>query len=463
MRYYLLTHHGSFIGSSFDGRLIKLPCLAYVAASYLAVEIDRSVQPASFAALVEARPPREIPVTLHGLGEAVLVVDVQQGIAHIRRGDETLRAEADGRVHFTPDRQDGFDRFVLVSEEALELLFGILGHDWVLHSSRARISRRDIAIEAGPALRLGKLSLPLSRNMPRRGGAAPYRFPIFRDGWKHDQISRYDPLMYFVAYGRNAVDQLKICINSLFEIGRYDGKVLIFTDHAEAEIRRGLYDIPADCLLIRNPPLSDWVGYVAGKYMILEEDAALPCAPVLYMDPDIVFNTDIRPMLLHMICLGRPAAPPEYFSKLNENPGVGADLFLADGIETGDAHGFNAGTIILPNLAEFGHVFELIRRTVQNYLVTHGRDSLRWVDQESANYISHHYAHFDLHSLSSRVRWGRWVDTQALGELSGLVHFWPIRDLDQRVIGMAHYLDLLRAHYGKVGVEPLNPVASAEG
>jgi hypothetical protein len=458
-----LTCQGSFVGASLDGGLIKLPPLAYVIDSYLAVELAEEAH--SFAAFVEHRPPRELPLDLGDIGMAVLVLDEQRGTALIRRGDEYLVAEPDGALRFMPEMPEmaeGWHRFLLVSEQSLALLFGILERDCILHSSRSRIPRGEIALAAGPSLRLGSISLDFAQNMPRSGWAAPHRFPIFRDGWKHDQISRYDPLMYFVAYGQNAVDQLKICINSLFEIGQYDGKVLIFTDHTEAEIRRGLYDIPTECLIIRNPNLSDWVGYVAGKYMILEEEIAQPCAPVLYMDPDIVFNTDIRPMLADMICLGRPAAPPEYFSKLNENPGVGADLFLADGIRTGDAHGFNAGTIIVPNLVEFGHVFELIRRTAQNYLITYGRDALRWVDQETANYISHQYAHFDLHGLSPRVRWGRWVDTQELGDLSGLVHFWPIRDLDQRVIGMAHYLDRLRAHYGTVGAELLKLVASSE-
>jgi hypothetical protein len=288
--------------------------------------------------------------------------------------------------------------------------------------------------------------LPLGPNLPFANDFSPFRFPVHPDGWKFDRIILYRPLIFYVAFGENAIGQFCVSVKSLFQIGNFDGRVLVFTDMPEQKLRKKLNEIPPAQLLVTPLRANDWVGFVAAKFAILEEDVAYECSPVVFMDPDIVYNTDVRPMLVDMACLDSPSAPLEHFSNLATSPSVGGQLIQRDNGNPMLSCGFNVGTLAVPNLKEFGHVLALIRRTIQNYVTIHGRAGIHFIDQEVANYISFKFAHFDTGQLTRYVRFGFMQDAFNLGALSGLVHFWGI-PRTSRIEPMQRYLDLLIDHY----------------
>jgi hypothetical protein len=446
MLYFLLTWHGYFVGCGSNSTARLHPSDTLHADRLLRVEILPSYNPDSFDDFLRNASPPAPEVFLPGLGGFRLLRQELPNVVALQRDKKYLSATPGGPLVCDRDRILGWEKFVLVSEQAFYQLQQIMSDSWIIASSRLLVPKGDICIEDGPTLVIGPLRLPLPPNLPFENHFAPFRFPVHPEGWKFDQIILYRPLIFYVAFGENALRQLYVSMNSLFQIGRYDGRVLVFTDTPEEEVRTQLVEIEPWQLLVAPHPANDWIGFVAGKYAILEEEQAHHCSPVVYMDPDIVYNVDVHQMLVDMACAGRPSAPLEHFTSLATSPSVGGQLIQRDNGYPMLSHGFNAGTLAVPNLKEFGHVLAIIRRTIQNYLSIHGRGGLQYVDQEVANYISYKFAHFDTGQVTRYVRIGWMQDASVLGALSGAVHFCGI-PRDSRVELMQHYLDLLIDHY----------------
>jgi hypothetical protein len=450
--YFLLTWHGFFVGSR-PNCAVRFPTDGLLGADQLlCVEVPSLFDPDSFSDFLGNTPPEAQEVVLPGVGDFLLRPQELSNVVALQRDDRYLSARPDGSLACNRETIGGWERFVLVSKHSFQQLQQIMTNTWIVGSSRILVPSGDLRIEDGPSLIIGPLKLPLGPNLPFEDHFAPFRFPVHPDGWKFDQIILYRPLIFYVAFGENSVGQACVSINSLFQIGKYDSRVLVFTDTPELELRRSLVEIAPGQLLVAPHPANEWVGFVAGKYAILEEEVAHLCSPVVYMDPDIVCNADVHPILVDMACAGRPSAPLEHFSNLALSPSVGGQLIQRDNGNPILSHGFNAGTLAVPNLKEFGHVLAIIRRTIRNYLSIHGRDGLQYVDQEVANYISYKFAHFDTGQVTRYVRTGWIQDASTLGTLSGLVHFCGIGRASRTAL-MQQYLDLLLDYYS-----PLRPL-----
>lgn len=444
MMCYLLTWHGYFVGIEPNTLVAVQPGQPISTEGLFRIDVPSSQT--SFSEFLENTPSVSQNVIVPGVGDVSLRTQELSNVVVFQRNDRYVCARPDGSLVCDQTNIGGWERFVLVSQESFNQLQYILSEDWIVASSRTLVPRGDICIEGGPNLRIGSLTLPLAPNLPFNDQFAPFRFPVHPEGWKFDQIILYRPLICSVASGANSVALLRVSLKSLFQIGKYDGRVLVFTDMPEKEFRREFQELPPWRLMVARLPTKDRVSFLAGKFAILEEKTAYQCSPVVLMDTDVVYNADIRQMFVDVACAGRPSAPLEHFSNLATSPSVGAQLIQRDNGHPSLSHGFNSGTLAVPNLKEFGHVLAIIRRTIQNYLALNGRESLQWVDQEVSNYISYKFAHFDTAQLSRYVRIGWMRDASSLGVLSGLVHFCGIASAS-RLEPMEQYLDLLIRHY----------------
>ena len=203
--------------------------------------------------------------------------------------------------------------------------------------------------------------------------------------------------------------------------------------------------MPENKLLVFGHVANDWLGYVLARFSIVTEGVAQQASPVVYFDTDVLFNAPSQKMFIDIACSDRLTAPVEHFSKLAISPSVGAELLQLDNIYSSGV-GFNFGTYGVPNLRDHGVVLQLIRDLVVKYINKNGRDSLPWLDQAAANYVSCKYAGFDTSILTRYVRYGFTNDAYVLGALTGLVHFWGI-PRKQRLEPMRHYLRLLEENY----------------
>lgn len=352
------------------------------------------------------------------------------------------------------DQAGLWEQFLFVTEEDFAAIQHIYAHRWVQASAPlAVIERGAIGMREGFILALGDLAIDLRYNLPllvhepggEPGPAHALALTVLVDGWKIDRIHLYRPMIYFTTFGTAyALDQAHTAIDSLLEFGKYDGHFHVITDHDAASFCARHPDLPPDRVSVQHLASSDWVGYVAAKYAILDHPAAFGFQPLLFLDTDIVCDAPIQPMLATILALDRVSAPLEEMTSLQTSPSAGASLIQRAGLDARLAGGLNGGTIGIPNLSRFAPELELIRTIITNHADINGRDHFRWVDQEVLNYVSFCTAHFDTSALLRFVRYGWKGNEFDPTRRLGLVHFWPPVKDRPKLDRMLDYVATLR-------------------
>ncbi len=393
----------------------------------------------------DAKPPIAFETDWSGAGR--VHVDVERNLVHLERGGQFLSAGGEGGgtawIDGTPDE---WERLLPLSDDDLARIVQFFSGAWIIRSRRIAVRGWDVALTPGFRLRFGPIEIPLAFNLPFDGRTWPFRTTVLLEGWRIEEICLYRPLVYYSASNSPAVQaQLVQSIQSLLEFGKYDGEVHVLTNLSHDELCRRIEHFPRDRLSVQALEPTDFVGYVAAKYAILEHEPAWRYQPVVYLDSDIVINASLREMLVEIATSEHIAAPIERVGPMRNWPSVGASLVQRDGHDPRFADGFNAGTIGIPNLAAHAQTLRLIRQIIANILKTDGRGVLQWVDQEVANYVSFRVGCVDTYLISRYVRYAGAEAAGAPGLLNGMVHFWNTGPLDRAAV-MGRYVEALRAH-----------------
>ena len=345
------------------------------------------------------------------------------------------------RVTLLKAEPGGMELFLPLSPVDLDALRVILASSWLIRSSGVLTERSTTGKLFH--LHIGDLAADLRFQMPFDLTSWPDRLTLLRDGWRIDQACLYRPLIYYAAFDSSeTLEQFAISVRSLIEFGRYQGPILVLTDQMPQALARFLpaEDLARIAVLPFHP--SDRPGYMAARYFILDWPDARRFQPLLYVDTDTVFDSDVTPMLHAVAMSDRIAAPIELMSTLSSSAASGATLMQRDFCSPGSMAGFNTGTLGIPNLRAHAETLRLIRRIITNYAALHGRMALPYADQEIANYVSFRLAHFDTGLISRFVRFGG-ADAH-IGNRCGLVHFWPVAGAAARTQAMRDYLARLR-------------------
>jgi hypothetical protein len=270
-----------------------------------------------------------------------------------------------------------WEAFCPISQADIDLLRAAATSDWVIRSTCQRVRANDIAMQLWYGLRVGDLQLDLRFHLPFDEAHWPFRLPVVRDHWKTDQLCLYRPLVFYTAFRSQAVlEQLYLSIRSLLEIGRYDGDVMVLSERGKDEIASNIPMLPPERLWVLHYEPDDFTGYVAAKYAILDWEPTWKFQPLVFLDPDIIVDAPIEPMLCALAVSDRMAAPIEHFSRLCTSPSVGASLLQLDNCSPRYSAGFNCGTLGIPNLAMNGHSLTRIRTVMVNHADTYGRKAL---------------------------------------------------------------------------------------
>lgn len=428
MRYYLLTHHGLLLAAPGpDRRLVQIELAGADRATLVSLDIPPELARRNFASFIAMTPAPVVEVEVSLLGHCQVALTDDGRAASVQVNGFYLTAEPDRSVANDRGAVNGWEQFLLLSDLDLDFIAHVRENRWVVKSTRRILNGAELRIEAEGVLALGSIRLPLRFNLPFDFERDRFRFTGLVDGWKIEQLALLKPLIFYVAVGdKDVLTQLYLSLNSLMRIGNYDGDVLLFTDKSHAEVCEAVPSLNPARLEVVDISARDWIGFVAGKYCVLDHAAAYLHQPVIYMDPDIIFNRDQTLFLSEIALADRIGAPIEHFSKLDSALSVGALLLQLDNSRPPTACGFNAGTICIPNIPAHLHTLELIRRVLQNYLTLAGRGALNWVDQEIANYVSYKLADFDTNLVSRYVQHGWEYPPIVEMPLIGLVHFWPV-------------------------------------
>jgi hypothetical protein len=450
MRYYFITFHGRLLSRSGAAEalsqlqwsdLADRDCLA-------SVDLDPELVRPNYVNFIADTPGVTFEADIRHFGRRTVHVDPKKKTVSLAQDGRYLSAQPDGTIHYDRPAAAGWESLLLCSDDDLDFLADVKSRRWIVKSTRELVSGERISLGWKHSLSVGGLKIALPYNLPFDCRQYPFRLTVLVDGWRIEELVQFHPLIYSVAVGaEHVLAQLFLSLRSLAQIGRYDGDVLVFTDRSHAQICAAVPWLAPERISVVPIPAAEWVGYVAGKYCIVEHQPAYRYQPVVYMDPDIIYNTDAKSFLIEMAVSDRLSAPMEESATLEQSPSVGASLLQLDNANPRFACGFNGGTIGIPNLPMHRHTLELIRRVIENLLAVRGRRALNWVDQEVANYVSYKIAHFDMNHISRCVRYGGEQTARSLGPLTGLVHFW-MAARGQRHRAMSDYLGLLLDHAG---------------
>ncbi|MCB8883464.1 hypothetical protein ACELLULO517_24665 [Acidisoma cellulosilytica] len=449
MRFYLISYHGALMARTADRTGITHLSVGQIRdrEELVSVDLDPDTFRQPFVDFIEQKASLPTEADVKFLGPCEIYPYPASRTVAIARNGSFASAPPGGTVEINRTEVKDWEHFLPCSDEDLDFLQRLLAEQWIVKSTRSLINPETITFGEKFNLHIGHLAIPLNYNLPFDQKHAPFRFTVLSEGWKVNEILLFKPMIYYLAFGEdNVFQQLSLSLVSLGAVGHYKGQVWVYSDRDLASIRAEMPWVPRDRFTVKPLRPNDWVGFVAGKYCILEDDDAHHYQPVIYMDPDIIYNADIQAMLIAMAVSDKLTAPIEVFSGLEHAPSVGATLLQLDHELPRFASGFNCGTIGIPNIPSQLHHLKLIRRVICNILGQRGRSALQWVDQEAANYVSYKIAHFETHEVSKYVRWGFEGPQIPIGPLTGLVHFWGVARAGRPQV-MRDYLDRVLRHH----------------
>lgn len=370
----------------------------------------------------------------------------------VRPGNESLELAAE---------VDESAMFLAASEADTSVLKDLAAGKWLVQSGGAAMHPESAVLVRHFGLRIGPLDIDLRWNLPFELSEWPHRLSVLKDGWRIDLIYQYRPLIYFAAFGADAVmQQFALSLRSLVTVGDYDGPIVVLTDKTAAEIAALVPPAMRATLVIIPTAGVDPLAFMAARLTIANWRDAWDFQPLLYVDADVLFDLPVAPMLYDIARSDKISAPVEPTAPLATSAFVGSGLLEGNDRVPASEMGVNSGTLGIPNLRRHARILDLVRRILQNRATMFGRDALPYADQSVLNYVLFQLDGVDKALLAPYVRL---VDHTAVPSgRRGLVHFCWVPDAGVRVELMRIYLDeLARMDAGPASYDdaPANPAA----
>ena len=401
---YLLTYHGTLLCVAQGGRLEHQP-LADTAA--VPVTLPADIAPQRFEDfLVGDDAPLSVPITAGPLADFTATLAGNRRTLTLQRNGTFVSAERGG-AHVAHDRIKALDweTFIPLRHHDLMLLRGFKTNRWVVRSTAMIAAPGSANFGPGFKLHLGGISVDLRYQLPFENRALPYRVRLLRDGWRIDEACLLRPLVVMTAFRIPAVhEQMLLSLRSLREIAGYQGHVLVLTDIPPHDLQKRLRETDAHRTTVIPLSARDVVASVASRYALLDWPDINRFQPILCVDPDIIFDGDIIPMLAAIAASDRIAAPVERQSLLRTFPAFGSSLLQQDGARPNLAAGFSTAAFGIPNILDHRDTLTQIRRIIVNRSDRFGRNEPDWLEQEVANYVAYKLGSVDTHLISSFLR-----------------------------------------------------------
>ena len=334
----------------------------------------------------------------------------------------------------------------------------ILGSDWIASGSSTPCRPR--LIDDG-RIAFGETVFPLSSVANARPSARAGRqaFTAIHDGWKIVSFEKYNPLIYYAAFGgMDIFECLRLSVRSVLTYGQWRHDILVLTTADQAGIVDRLL-APLGLgrrLHIVTVEARDTLDWCCARYRLHASPVFQRAQPVLYLDTDVICD---RPLEDFMVATmrsdqiqvraegrmdeGNPASAGHWF---------GWRLMAEDGVSFDPSGpGFSSGAIGFAHAAGAADCFDAILASAYGYAEAHGkRDLLAGYDQPFANYVLRKLGHFETGLLEGVLRLHRVaprsVTCPSVDAASGLVHFTGgVGMASPKRVAMARYLDSLLA------------------
>lgn len=248
---------------------------------------------------------------------------------------------------------------------------------------------------------------------------------LWKDMWATKRFFKFNPCVYYCCFGDYYFEQLNVSLESLYEIGRYEGDVVVITDKDFEFVKNKLgSNFRSNTIVINFSALSKFDTYYA-RYFIHKMSEFNDYSSILYVDCDVVFDENVYGFLMDIAKSNKISAQMEVFSLKNRSDAVGARILNSIDMVAKVELGFNSGILAIPNATRFSKEFDRLIATIRRYAKKNGRGSLSHFDQAIFNYIAEIYPDFMDYSLvTPKVRWFSDGHMRGGDKKLGMTHFW---------------------------------------
>lgn len=263
---------------------------------------------------------------------------------------------------------------------------------------------------------------------------------FYFDGNFPCQARIINPLFVYVVFGSGEIlEQFKISIRSLFEIGHYYGDILIVSDQNESIFMDLLKRYDFRNVRIIKSFGSDRLDFVGSRVPILASEDLNFYSPIFYLDADVIVNKDISSVIEVSVKCTKISAQLENYdnfnNKLKSNISVGSTLFKENGFHISDVNGFNAGVIMVPCGEHFSNIFNISNITMVMLTKNNNRDSIPFYDQSVLNYVLYKFDMFSSYPITEFTE----LSCEHGVENATFIHFFP--DGSIRTLKMQSFLN----------------------
>jgi hypothetical protein len=381
--------------------------------------------------------------------EAIDLVEIPgTRLSCIRRNGRFVSAEADGQLTCTRARTTGWEQFLLITADELDLYLELQSHDWSLRDARLIHAAEikflvDFKFKFGP--HLINLATADGVTVTERNRRHIAEISALHDGWKIISARRFAPLLYFAVFGKDHIfEMLKLCLDSIHRHGDYAGHICILSDRQPEQMAAYIPQALSARTILTFRHVTDHASMMMERFDLSD----LPIEdfqPLLCLDADMICDAPLTPMLALCNTAVKFFGSSEYHGAplASINPATrdwfGQFLFDAVGRPTADIYCLNGGAIGFPTRdfarPRFGQITAAFQSSQRHFTAYK-----RMGEQPILNFILQSQQLIDACALNKFIRF-RYQHFNSSDPATGLVHFNYGPGADK----MAHMRDYLAA------------------
>ncbi|MBA5727259.1 hypothetical protein CPA56_04555 [Bombella sp. TMW2.1889] len=348
-------------------------------------------------------------------------------------------------LSFSREHASFWEGFILLTRNEIEMLTHLLNNRWVLPKTQKIVDGRDFQFVDVFKMAIDDFDVDMRYQLFKYWNK--YNVTLYFNGWKRETLYLYNPAIYITAYSKDSImQQCRMCVTSLRKMGGFTGPIILMTDKDQNyidELFEGKKEYTEN-LIIHNLYPKDFLSFVCSKYEITDKADFAGYQPLLYLDPDIIIDRPLEPLLIRGLSSGKICSPAEEFHPIQSHIPAGSSLFSMDDIPGRFTPGINGGTILFPNTEDdtIRRFIDEIRHEVTNLVFKFGRSFNGWADQEAYNYLAIKTNLVNSNALTSFTAYQGPTHDRRLG----LIHFWGFSS-DEKVERMQDYMKELDCNF----------------
>ncbi|MEN3177795.1 glycosyltransferase [Gluconobacter sp. OJA] len=299
-----------------------------------------------------------------------------------------------------------WEKFYLLDEKKLQIIRNCFAKGCYIQGSNVYLPPEEI-IQNKNGIKFGKYNIKIE-NIIKSIKTESNRIIFFRDNLGIIIIKPFNPLVYLTCFGgSDIISSAEESIYSLFHFGDFIGEVLIITDNENISFSEKLLPFMGR-IHFQKSNAYDFFDFTLSRYMISNISEMINYSPIMYMDCDIIINSNINEVFHDSMKIDKILFSEEY--RLSESsPWFGGEHWKEVGKDYKLMQsGINSGIFVFNSIDAAKEILiSVVQSMINSQKTKHSRSKiiLETLDQPNLNYVlmAHFPSCFDTEKLTSYV------------------------------------------------------------